>query len=810
MRGSASPNVSLRATDAHRDPAPRFGERERNETAARIKGAGWESDDDILFEARERFRRCMDWEGEFRSQYSDDTKFVNGDSDNHWQWPASMYADRGDKPSLTVNKTRQHCLQIINDAKQNKPQIRINPVSDEATKASADVYEGVIRHIEYMSNASVAYDTATTHQVHGGIGWWRVGIEYESDKTMEMGCRIQRVRDALSVYLDPDIQEADGSDARFAFVVDDVPRDEFESKYPEYRDRIPQGATTGPVIEGGWLDDDHVRVAEYYRVVEDEDVLHLLQDGSTIRESDLSEDRTFGDLDRMSLRRRSIREKVLQWVKIVGGQIVDRQVEIGTYIPLVRVIGEEEVIEGRLERKGHVRALKDPQRIYNYWASSAVEQVALQSKSPYIAAAESIESFQGYWDTANTENHSVLPYNARDDQGGQLPPPQRQEPPQMAQAYVQGMQAAQQDLMFASGQYQPTMGQRDQQSESSGKALALRQRQGDTATYHYIDNLAIAIRFTGRILLDLIPKIYDTPRIMRILAPDGTVDRVQLDPRTPQALMTMPQPNPNQAQNAGGITPPTPQQALAASVVRIFNPSVGKYEVQADVGPAYATRRQQAFDAFTQIIATAPSIMNVAGDLLMKAADFPMAEELAERLQRLVPPQALGQGPTPQEQQMQQQLQGLQAHIALLSEQLAVEKMKGQAKNERTDIDAYEAVTKRMGALMSMRDTDSPYVDGMEVRTLIMQMVKDALSQVGMAPVSRMAMAEATQDGAVMAGLAGQSPPGAPRPPPGGPPGAVGPMGGPMTQALSPVRPPRVLPTGMPAVPGNNNLGLVR
>ena len=792
----ASPFVPSLRNGSHRDPAPRFGEREpRNETARRTFGAGWEDDDDILYEARERFRRIKDWEGEFRSQFSEDTKFVNGDSDNHWQWPASMYSDRGDKPSLTVNKTRQHCLQIINDAKQNKPQIRINPVSDEATKASADIYEGVIRHIEYMSNASVAYDTATTHQVQGGIGWWRVVTEYEGDQSMEMGCRIQRVRDALSVYLDPDIQEADGSDARFAFVVDEVPRDEFESKYPEYRERIPQGGMTGPIIDGGWLDEDHVRVAEYYRIVEREDTLHQLPDGSTIKESDIAEGASFEWLDRMSQRRRTVRGKELQWLKIVGGHIVDRQVEIGRYIPLVRVIGEEEVIEGRLERKGHVRALKDPQRIYNYWASSAVEQVALQSKSPYVAAAESIESYQRYWSTANTENHPVLPYNALDEAGKPLPPPQRAEPPQMAQAYVQGMQLAQQDLMYASGQYQPSMGQQDQRSEVSGRAIALRQRQGDNATYHYVDNLAIAIRFTGRILIDLIPKVYDTPRVLRILAPDGTVDRVQLNPQQPQALTTQPQ-NPQQNQNTGGMVPPTPQQALSASVVRIFNPSVGRYEVQADVGPAYATRRQQAWDAFSQIITTAPNLLNVAGDLLFKAADFPMAEELAERMQRMVPPQALGQGPTQNEQLLTQQVQGLQAHVALLSEKLAVESMRRQARDERTDIDAYEATTKRMQALLNAEKTDSPYVAGEEIRVLVQRMVLDALHEVGMAQVGQMSMQDAQQAAALIGGM---NPQGAQQI--GAQMGGAGlpGLGNGQAAALSPVPPP-----GMPP-PANGN-----
>lgn len=796
---------SMRDTPNYRDPSirntrndtgrfPDRGRFGRNPTARWEWGDGEESEEDVMLEARERFRQVVDWEGQFRSLFNEDIKFVNGDGDNHWQWPDALYNDRGDRPSVTVNKTRQHCLQIINDAKQNKPQIRINPVSDEATKASADVYEGVMRHIEYVSNAQVAYDTATTAQVQGGIGWWRVVTEYEDDNSLELGCRIQRVRDALTVYLDPDIQEADGSDARWGFVVDDVPRDLFEIRYPEYRDRIPQGGTAGPIITGGWLDEDHVRVAEYYRIVEDEDVLHLLPDGSTIRESEVSEDRR-GILPSMSRRSRAVFSRQLEWFKIVGGEIVDYRAEPGRYVPLVRVVGEEEIIEGRLERKGHVRNLKDPQRIYNYWTTSSVEQVALQSKAPYVAAAESIESYQRTWDSANTENWNVLPYNARDDQGNPLPPPVRQEPPQMGQAYIVGMQMAQNELMMASGQYQPTMGQ-PSPPEVSGKAIALRQRQGDNATYHYIDNLAIAIRFTGRILLDLIPKIYDTPRIIRILAPDGTVDRVELNPQQPQALATMPNPSPGQ--QSGGVAPPSPQQQLAASVVRIFNPAVGKYEVQADVGPAYATRRQQAFEAFTQIIATAPSIMGVAGDLLMKAADFPMADELAERLQRLVPPQALGQGPSPQEQQLQTQLTGSQAHVALLSEQLAVEKMKRQARDERTDIDAYEAVTKRMGALLSMRDTDSPYADGMEVRALIEQMIRDAMQQVGMAPVQRMSIDDAMQAGAMLSGLAGQQPPGAPHP------STFPPTLGPVTNALSPTRPPAVLPSA------NNNLGIVR
>jgi hypothetical protein len=794
-------------------PSGRFGERD----TLSANEVGADTDEDILFEARHRFKRINDWEGTFRTQFVDDVRFANGDSDNHWQWPDEMFSDRdaAQRPSLTVNKTRQHCLQVVNDAKQNKPQIRITPVSDEATKASADVYEGVMRHIEYISSASVAYDTATEHQVQGGIGWWRINTEPEDPGGFDLGCRIQRVRDALSVWADPDIQEVDGSDMRFAFVVDDVPRDDFEAKYPEYRDRVPQASFAGPVIVGGWLDEDHVRVAEYFRKSEREDVLHLLPDGTTVRESELTEDGSLRDLRRISLRSRRLKDDRVEWFKIVGGEIVDRDVWPGKYIPLVRVIGEEAVIDGRLERKGHVRALKDPQRIYNYWTSSGVEAVALQSKSPYIAAAESIEAFQKYWDTANTVNHSVLPFNARDDQGQQLPPPTRQDPPQMPQAYIQGMQIAQQEMMMASGQYQPSMGQPDP-NQTSGKAIALRQRQGDTATYHFIDNLAIAIRFTGRILLDLIPKVYDTPRVLRILAMDGSVGRVQLDPNQPQALQQIQNPDPQAPQQASaGPLPPTPQQALTAMVTRIFNPQVGRYEVQADVGPNYATKRQQAYDAFVQIVATAPQIMQVAGDLLFKAADFPMAEELAERLQRLVPPQAMGQGPSPAEQQLQQQLQAAQAHIALLSEKLSVETLKVKSRDEGHDLEGYKAVTTRLGTLLNAADTDSPYVAPEEVRLMIRDLIMDVMATtnivgaVNQANMAALAPAPPQMPPNGLQGpplMSGAPPPMAPGAPPGTPPGLHPGVFSGMHAALSPVRPPVIRPPGQPppllSVPG--------
>lgn len=778
-----------------------------------------EDDEEILREARERYRQGMDWEGEFRQSFVDDVRFCNGDADNRWQWDSDLLSDRDGhtppRPSLTINKTRQHCLQIVNDARQNKPQIRITAVSDEATKEAADVFEGIVRHIEYISDATTAYDTATEHQVQGGIGWWRVITQFEDSTSFNQEIRLQRVRDALSVLMDRDIQEVDGSDAAWAFIYEDVARDEFGAKYPKYKDNIPQ--TGHGFIDGGWVDEDHVRVAEYYRRTHKPDTLHLLPDGSSLRESELDDPDVKRQVRAIATKSRDILEDKVEWFKIVGGEIVDREKWPGKYIPLVRVIGEETVLEGRLVRKGHTRALKDAQRMYNYWSSSGVESVALQTKTPWVAAAEATENFQRYWDTANTENHSILPYNARDDQGQPLPPPTRTDPPQMAQAYIQGMQVAQTEMMLVSGQYQTQMGAPS--NEQTGKAIQERQRTGEVSTYHFIDNLATAIRLTGRILIDLIPKVYDTPRILRILQADGSVDRVQLDPRCPQACAQAPashalQPGVSPMQQAPGapgappgpqpglqIPPPTPQQQMAQSVTRIFNPKVGQYAVIAEVGPSYQTRRQEAFNAFTQIIAASPGLMQVAGDLLFKAADFPMAEDLAERLARMVPPQALGTGPSPDAMQAQQALQGAQAHIALLSEQLAVANLKLKGKDEMRDIDVYKAQTDRMEALLKADDTNSAYASGQELRVLIAQMVRDVIVSGGLSGVEQSnvaAIAAAGVQGGLPPAGGPQGAPGAapgpapmaPGAPPGTPPGVHPGVFNGVHTALSPVRPP--------------------
>lgn len=625
--------------------------------------------EDVIQKATAHFKRCEEFEQGFRQRFLQDVMFANADPDNGWQWPTDILKDRQtqERPALTINKTRQHNLQITNDQKQNRPQIKVIPTGGDSTYDSAEVFEGVIRHIEYVSNAEDAYDTAGEFQVEGGIGYWRVVTDYLDNSSFDQEIFIRRIKNPMSVYLDPDIKEFDGSDAMYGFVFEDMSRDDFEYKYPDYADKV---GTRTP-FEGlkDWMNEERVRVAEYYCKSFKKDTMAAIElnDGTTETFLLSSVDRNMRRVIKAdeTIKKREIDVPKITWYLIAGDQVLDTRDWAGSYVPIVRVVGEERIIEGQLDRKGHTRAMKDAQRMYNYWTSSAVEFVALQGKQPYIGAVEAIAGYEDVWKNANLRNYSFLPYNSLDDNGTQIAPPMRQEPPMMAQGYISGMQVAAEELKMVSGQYDNQMGMAA--NEVSGVAIMNRNRQGDRATYHFTDHLATAIRFTGKILIDLIPKIYDTPRIIRILAEDGEESRIKLDPNLVQPLEE--------------------QDSETEEVSKIFNPAVGSYDVQASTGPGYQTRRQEAFSAFQQIASQNPQLMQVAGDLMFKAADFPLADELAERIAKTIPENLKGEGPSPETQEAQAQVQQLEGLVAQLTRDL-------QEMAANKEIDAYKAETK--------------------------------------------------------------------------------------------------------------------
>lgn len=635
--------------------------------------AATEKEQKIVNVGKKRFKQCEAWEATARVRFDYDYKFANGDTHNKYQWDNDLVLSREieDKPCLTVNKTRQHNLMILNDMKQNKPGVRIRPVGDEATYEGAQIYQELIYHIEYISSAENVYDSAATWQIDAGIGYWRVTTDYISDKTFDQEIYIRRIKDPRSVYLDPNINELDGSDARFGFIFEDISNDLFKAEYPKWAFLAGTTNTLSNDVDM-WITQNYVRVAEYFYKEEKKDKLVTwVMNGQQILKkfSDLDdiEEMQYKEIkkqkavwEHFQFQQRNIVTEDITWCKIAGDRIISAEKWLGKYIPIVRVVGTETVIDGELDRKGHTRALINAQQIYNYNTSANVEYGALQTKAPWIAASAAIEGYEEYYKSANRVNHAYMPFNAIDDEGNPIPAPTRPAAPQASPAYVQQMQIAQNEMMMASGQYQAQFGEAE--NAKSGVAINARQRQGDRATYHFIDNQAIAIRFTGKILIDLIPKVYDTPRVKKILAQDGTRMNVTVDTSFKGGLKKTSDPNNPLIDNGQKVEE------------YIFNPDFGMYDIQADTGPSYATKRMETAQSLLELAKADESFIKIGGDILMKNMDFAGADVLATRYANIIPPQVKGEGLPPEVEEVMnksaQMIELLQGQVAQLTQQL--------------------------------------------------------------------------------------------------------------------------------------------
>lgn len=649
-------------------------------------------EDEVVSEAKKRWDICVDYESYSRDMYVDDDKFGHADSDNQYQWPNQLLTDRllQQRPTLTINKARIHALQVINDAKQNKVGINVHPTTTEATYEAAQVFEDVVRHIEYRSKAQEAYDWAMDRAVFPGFGYCRVVSDYISADSFDQELLIKRVADPLTIYIDPDAKEVDKSDMDYAFVFDDMSRDRFDQKYPKFKDIIPSSALGADYSAyAGWVSDDHVRIAEYWRRKHTKKTLVSVINPETgermARYRDELDPKIIKALKankELDYRDRETEKIQVECFKIAGDEIIGHYKWPGKHIPIVPMVGEETVIDGRMDRKGLIRYIKDAQRIYNIQTSAEVEFGALQTKTPWVGPAVAFEGYEEFYRMANVQNLAFLPYKHKDAQGDPVPAPTRPNPPQASEAYLEGRKIAQEEMMMASGQYQAQMGENE--NAKSGVAINERQRQGDNATYHFVNAQAIMVRQIGRILIECIPHFYDTPRLLRIEGEDGIVKNIRIDPNAPQGAQKIPSQDPN-----------------AKSVDIILNPNVGQYSVESDVGPSYATRRQEAWNAIIQILSQDKALAPVIGDLLFLNGDFPGADEIAQRLRRLVPPAALQDGPSPQDQQMQGQMQQLTQVVQELNEKL-------KDKTAEINIKSFDAETKRLTAIGNAGPIVSP------------------------------------------------------------------------------------------------------
>jgi hypothetical protein len=654
------------------------------------------SDSDILTVARARLDMAVSALAESREDEIDDLRFYAGSPDNHWQWPADVLATRGAvqgqtinaRPTLTINKLPQHVRQVTNDMRQNRPGAKVIPVDDNADVEVADIFNGMIRHIEYISDADVAYDTACENQVSYGEGYITLMTEYCDENTFDQDIKIGRIRNSFSVYMDPLIQDPTGADAKYCFITEDLTKAEYERQYP---DAAPistlQSLGVGDQSISNWLNEDTVRIASYYYIDYDKTKLNLYPGNQSAFEG-TPEDKMLKAMFEKPIKSRISERPRVMYCKINGYEILEQKEWAGKWIPVIRVVGNEFEVDGRIYISGLVRNAKDAQRMYNYWVSQEAEMLALAPKAPFIGYGGQFEGYEDKWKTANTNNWPYLEVNpdVTDGQGAVLPLPQRAQPPMASTGLLQAKAGASEDIKSTTGQYNASLGMGS--NERSGKAILARQREGDVGTYHYGDNLTRAVRHVARQLVDLIPKIYDTQRIARIIGEDGETKMIKINPDQPQPV--------NKIVNEQGIV-----------IEKIYNPGVGKYDVVATTGPGYATKRQAALEAMAQLLQGNPQLWSVAGDLFVKNMDWPGAQEMSKRFAKTIDPKFLSDdNEDPALQAAQQQIQAMGAEMEQMHQMIqnvgkSIEMQDLERKDFEAQIKAYDAETKRIAAVQA-------------------------------------------------------------------------------------------------------------
>jgi Phage P22-like portal protein len=654
--------------------------------------------DNILSTARQRLTTAIAAYSDTRDSELDDLKFYAGSPDNKWQWPQDVLNTRGSvqgqsinaRPCLTVNKLPQHVKQITNDIRMNRPAGKVIPADDKADVKIAEILQGVIRHIEYISDADVAYDTACENQVTMGEGYVRLITEYCGDDSFDQDIKICRVRNSFSVYLDPMCQDPCGQDAEWALITTTVTKEEFEQRWPKAKPVSNVISTsTGDQSLGLWATDKTVRIAEYFYADYTPVTLHLYPNNQTVK-AGTPQDKMLAEVYGKPMKTRVSQQRVIKWCKLNGFEILESSDWVGKYIPIVRFMGNDFEVEGNLYYSGIVRNAKDAQRMYNYWVSQEAEMLALAPKAPFIGYGGQFEGYEDKWKTANVQNWPYLEVNpdVTDGEGRVLPLPQRAQPPMASSGLLQAKAGASEDVKAATGQYDASLGMHS--NERSGKAILARQKEGDTGTYHYTDNAARAVRYITRQLIDIIPKIYDTERVARIIGEDGEASTVKFNPEQPEAVRQVQDPN-----NPSVI------------IETIYNPSIGKYDAIASSGPSYATKREQSMEAMAQILQGNPELWRVAGDLFVKNMDWPGADQLASRLARTVDPALVAEEDTSPAfqaaqlkiQEMGQQLD--QLHQMLQNVRNSEEVRTNEIKEFEAQIKAYSAETQRMAAMQS-------------------------------------------------------------------------------------------------------------
>lgn len=642
--------------------------------------------DDILRNGKDRFNDASDSWQKIRQNALDDLKFYKGDQ---WSTDLQRTGSARKEPNLTVNRLPQFVKQVENELRQQQIAISVFPTDEIGSDETAQVFAGLIRDIERKSYASSAYIHAAGESgaMVPGFGFLKLKTQYASGKGFNQEIRIESPQDPFKIFPDGDAIEPDSSDANYWFEFDDLSVEAYMRAYPD-----SEMATLDLLVPAAslskWVGGDGIRVVKYWYKEEMESIEYLMEDGTTEHnigiynpndeEAEREETREAGykegdeaqepKTQKAVLRTRSIINTKIKWAIFNGVEVLERGEWADSEFPFVSIYGPTLIVDGDRDIRGIIRHSKDSQKMLNYMASSAVRRIGSANKAPWIVDITSVKGYEKQWSTANTENWSMLPYNSIDPNNPQrsLPPPQRADQTGQIVDLLQAAQKFENDLKATVGIYDAGLGATP--NDQSGVAIKTLAQQGQNSNYHFSDALQRAIQRLGYLAIRLIPKIYDTPRVVRIIGADSTEKIVKVN----QIFVENGQQKEHQL-------------------------SDGEYGVSVSAGPAYATRKSQALDQIIKLVGNDPAVMPFIQDILVGELDFDKAQVIQDRLKKLLmmkapgliddnetkqplPPQA--QAAMTQQSQMIQQLSQELDQTHQMLHQLQVEKATKQVEHQ--------------------------------------------------------------------------------------------------------------------------------
>lgn len=643
---------------------------------------GFETVEDFLADMREEYQQDLDFDHDNRQEALQDKKFAAGE-----QWDPVVLEHRRGLPNLVINSIPQFTAQVVGDWRSNRNGIKIIPAEDGDVDV-ASVRQDLVRAIEVKSQAQRVYDNAFESMIQCGDGAFRVYLDYARDDVFDQNICIGPIDDALAVVWDRFSIDPTGRDARHVFVDDVVSKKEFERKW---KDTPPSSMNDeyAELYNSGWCTEAGVKVTEYWRMIERNRLLCLFSDGKIIA---FDEDTDIADLVEKHgypVKTRIAPCSYAQMHLVTGFKILSGPHEYKiSRVPIIRMMGRIVNIAGRRVRKGMVRDMKDPVRLRNFWRSVAAEQLGYAPKAQWIAPESAVEGREDAFRKAHLSRDPLLIYN-----DGAEAAPERVAPPALEAALLNEAAVNTQDMKDVTGIHDASLGIRS--NETSGKAIMARQREGDIANLTYHDNGNAALLEAGTVVNQLIPQIYDGTRILRIIGEDEEPKFIKVnDPYDPNSV----------------------------------DIAVGNYDVVLTSGVSYTTRRVEAAEAMMQAIQVAPEMMSVAGDLIVKAQDWPGSDKIADRLKRAVPPQFLapeegGGQPGPQIDpnmiaQMQEEFAKVQEENKQLKAKTEIELLKLELEKKKQDIEWYNAETQRIRAL-SDHDVDANQIEMDYLKTIL-------------------------------------------------------------------------------------------